>query len=137
MNPGYALLNACNIMDLIYGSIYAVRLLGKGVGPYGNGSWNRSKGGYDKLKDPVTDIAMRRSATIRSKHSDNDSTISSYEPMRATRETPMANIEYTNQSPEYKYEDRNDFDRAYEASYHDSADLAVDRERLLNGPHRS
>lgn len=64
INPIYALVNACNILDLVYASVYAIRLVGKGVGPYGNGSWKRN-GGYDKLNDAVTDVQMKRATTFR------------------------------------------------------------------------
>lgn len=72
MNPLYALINACNIMDLVYGLIYAIQLLAKGVRSYGNGSWNKVKGGYDKLKDPITDVQMKRAQTYRGRKSFSD-----------------------------------------------------------------
>ena len=44
--------NALNSTDLLQGFVYAMRLLIKGVGPRGNGSWRRS-GGYNKLNEHV------------------------------------------------------------------------------------
>ena len=48
--------DALNPTDLLVGSMYAVRLLLKGVGPRGNGSWRRN-GGYEKMKD-ATDVRL-------------------------------------------------------------------------------
>lgn len=128
MNPFYAVLNACNPMDLVYGSIYAIQLLAKGVGPFGNGNWSKRKGGYGKLKDPVTDIQMRRSATIGHKTLDDESSISSYEPMRTA--APMVNIAYQDQGLP-QYEDHHESEGPYERAYHESNDLGMDNTRLL------
>lgn len=92
MNPLYALLNACNVLDLVYGAAYAIGLLAKGVGPYGNGSWNRGKGGYSKMRDPITEIQMKRARTIREKMDGSSTTVEEdafkFEPIRARDEMP-------------------------------------------------
>lgn len=131
MNPAFALFNACNIMDLVYGSIYAIQLLLKGVGPYGNGSWNKRKSGYNKIRDPVTNVQMKRARTFRQASAQGEEVStkqeSRYEPMRV--EGPG----FTNVSPPPSYRNT-DFDghSSYEdSSYGGSGALEDDRDRLL------
>lgn len=141
MNPVYALVNACNIMDLLYGSIYALRLLGKGIGPYGNGSWNRRKGGYNKLKDAVTDVQMKRAQTFRGRHSREDvdefaqeeSEAFKYEPMRVNQEFDMAGGRQPSPSPPGY--DAPYAPNPYDTSYHGSVGMEQDRDRLLARSH--
>lgn len=130
MNPAFALLNACNIMDLVYGSFYAIRLLGKGVGPYGNGSWNKKKSGYSKIKDPVTNVQMKRSRTFRpkSEHSTEEDDFR-YEPTRITQDT------YADVSPPPSYGNAEPTSHnPYEEAYRGSDIVDEDRDRLLTDP---
>lgn len=50
MNIFRAAADALNPADIFVGMAYAFRLAGSGVGPRGNGSWGRSKSGYEKMR---------------------------------------------------------------------------------------
>lgn len=131
MNPAFALLNACNIMDVIYGSIYAVQLLAKGVGPYGNGSWNKTKNGYNKIRDPITNVQMKRARTFRPSSTQGEDVVlakaAAYEPMRVeqpgfTDVSPPPSYRGSNFTGHSSYED---------SSYGGIGGLEDDRDELL------
>lgn len=136
MNPFYALLNACNIMDMIYGSIYAIQLLAKGVGPYGNGSWNRSKGGYNKLRDPITDIHMKRARTFRSRSSQQSDSMEAdafkFEPIRVQQESPDADVTDLTKPPSYDGPGYTAYDQYRDSSQQGRDQWSEDRDRLLS-----
>lgn len=115
-------------MDVIYGSIYAIRLLGKGVGPYGNGSWNKSKSGYNKIRDPVTNVQMQRSRTFRPKstHSAEDDEFR-YEPMRNGQDT----YAHISPPPTYGNTGVTDYNPYEDAAYRGSDIVYEDRAKLL------
>lgn len=157
MNPVFGLINACNIFDLIYGAIYAIQLLGKGVGPYGNGSWNKSKGGYNKIREPVTNIQMRRAHTVRSRSDQQSLTTEEeafkFEPIR-TQEAPDVVV---NGPPSYenagyggydayrdntqgrgRWQEEHDdsyqetYQESYQGPYYGPGQFEDDRDRLLS-----
>ena len=100
MNVFAAAANALNPMDLITGCIYAGRLLAAGVGPYGNGSWRRRSGGYNKIKDAAGNIRMdgTRSSDSSTYHGAGagqyNNGAAGYEYMRG--ENPVSNINNVN-----------------------------------------
>lgn len=139
MNPLYALINACNIMDLVYGSIYAIQLLAKGVGPYGNGSWNKVKGGYDKLKDPITDVQIKRAQTYRGRKSFSDDQSVDEESVKDKHQQVEMNIGLVPKAIQHEAQTDPEREWTYGNStglydgtaYHGSADLGEDKDRLL------
>lgn len=155
MNPFWGLINACNIGDLLYGAIYAIRLLGKGIGPYGNGSWNKSSSGYKKVRDPVTDIQMRRAQTFRSRSDRGNASMEEdafkFEPIRTQQDAPDVVVTGINGPPSYEissyggydaYRDSSQQDRpgrwiedredSYQGSYQAAGQWEGDQDRLLS-----
>lgn len=141
MNPFWGLINACNIMDLIYGALYAIKLLSKGVGPYGNGSWNRTSGGYKKVRDPITDIQMRRANTFRSR-SDRLSTSTTeeeafkFEPIREQQEGPDVVVSGINGPPSYDNSGYGGYDAYRNSSQQERGRWNEDRDDSYQGSYQ-
>lgn len=61
-----AILESLDPTDLVIGCVFAIKLLFKGVGPRGNGSWRRS-GGYEQanVKAAVTDVHIENGSSYK------------------------------------------------------------------------